>query len=68
MCRKVHLLVHIKGGEKMASLRLDKEEMKQINTVLAELENKFGAEYVFVPETSCYSCKCSGPAQSCAWH
>ena len=52
----------------MASLLLNQAETAKLNSVLANLEEKFGKEYSYVPETSAFSCKCSGPAQSCAWH
>lgn len=52
----------------VASLRLDYAETIKLNAVLANLEQKFGTEYSFTPEVSAFSCKCSGPAQSCAWH
>lgn len=52
----------------MASLRLDNAEMMKLDVVLAKLEKEFGREYTFTPEVSDFSCKCSGPAQSCIWH
>lgn len=52
----------------MDSLMLNNTETTKLNTVLSNLEKKFGADYSFTPEISAFSCKCSGPAQSCAWH
>lgn len=52
----------------MASLMLSNAETAKLNAALAGLEQKFGAEYTFTPEVSAFSCKCSGPAQSCTWH
>lgn len=52
----------------MASLRLDATEMSNLNDALKALEGKFGQEYTFAPESSEFSCSCSGPARSCVWH
>lgn len=52
----------------MASLFLSHVETAKLNAVLANLEQKFGTEYSFTPEFSAFSCKCSGPGQSCTWH
>lgn len=52
----------------MAALFLDIADMKELNTVLSNMENEFGTEYSFSPDYSEYSCKCSGPGQSCVWH
>lgn len=62
------LLVKQKGGNGMASLLLNKKETAMLNAALLEMEKKNGTEYSFVPEVSAFSCKCSGPAQSCIWH
>lgn len=52
----------------MASLMLSKTETAKLDAALERLEQKFGKEYTFTPEVSEFSCKCSGPAQSCTWH
>lgn len=52
----------------MASLLLDHTESAELDAVLEKLERRFGADYTFIPEESSFSCKCSGPAQSCIWH
>ena len=52
----------------MASLFLDNTELKALDIVLADMESEFGAEYSFSPDYSEFTCGCSGPAQSCAWH
>lgn len=52
----------------MDTLMLSNAEIAEVNAALAQLEQEFGAEYIFIPEVSTFSCKCSGPAQSCTWH
>ncbi|WP_303949557.1 hypothetical protein [Desulfovibrio piger] len=52
----------------MDTLMLSNTEVAELNAALAQLEQEFGSEYIFMPEVSTFSCKCSGPAQSCAWH
>lgn len=52
----------------MTALALTNAETEKLNAVLANLEDEFGTEYIFTPECSEFSCKCSGPAQSCTWH
>lgn len=52
----------------MKSLLLDYAETVELDTVLTDLEETFGTDYSFAPESSVFSCKCSGPAQSCIWH
>ncbi len=52
----------------MVSLLLNNAETAKLNTVLAALEKKFGTDYTYTPKVSAFSCKCSGPAQSCTWH
>ena len=39
-----------------------------LNQLISKLEEKFGKDYIYQPEHSEFSCKCSGPAQSCVWH
>lgn len=52
----------------MSNLFIECAETEKLNAVLAKLERKYGAEYSYVPEVSDFSCRCSGPAQSCVWH
>lgn len=52
----------------MSTLRLDAEERVHLNETLAAMEAQLGKDYTFVPEMSEFSCKCSGPGQSCIWH
>lgn len=52
----------------MDSLFLSDKEKQALYATLEQMEKTHGAEYSFVPEASVYSCKCSGPAQSCVWH
>lgn len=52
----------------MTSLFLDSTELKALDTALTGMEDEFGAEYLFSPDYSEFSCKCSGPGQSCVWH
>lgn len=52
----------------MAALFLNSDEMDVLDLALTRMEKEFGEEYSFIPEYSEFSCKCSGPAQSCVWH
>lgn len=52
----------------MSSLFLNDKEKQSICVVLEKMEKQYNAEYSFIPKTSVYSCKCSGPGQSCVWH
>lgn len=52
----------------MSTLRLNADERSSLKETLAAMEKQFGKDYTFVPELSDFSCRCSGPAQSCAWH
>ena len=52
----------------MESLLLNEEQMLSLNQLISKLEEKFGKDYIYQPELSECSCKCSGPAQSCVWH
>lgn len=58
----------MKGEFAMASLLLNSAENAKLNAVLATLEKKYGKDYAYKPEISAFSCKCSGPGQSCVWH
>ena len=68
--KHTELLIYIKGRKEkaMESLMLNNAENAELDAALDCLEQKFGTEYTFTPEVSEFSCKCSGPAQSCAWH
>ncbi len=52
----------------MQNLFLNEGQTQALNQAILELEEVFGAEYTYAPEVNEFSCKCSGPAQSCAWH
>ncbi len=52
----------------MEKLQLNNSEVMKLETILSSMEMEFGNEYVFVPKENEYSCRCSGPAQSCVWH
>ncbi len=52
----------------MKSLMLNSDEFSVLNLTLEKMEAKNGNEYSYTPEKSTFSCKCSGPAQSCVWH
>lgn len=52
----------------MATLHLDSSENSSLEAALAKLEEQYGTEYSFIPEIKEFSCKCSGPGQSCVWH
>lgn len=52
----------------MATLFLNKDESRDLEVALAKMEREFGTDYSFEPEEKAFSCKCSGPAQSCTWH
>lgn len=52
----------------MATLRLNVSENASLEAALEKMEALFGSEYSFEPEMSEFSCRCSGPAQSCTWH
>lgn len=52
----------------MATLQLNASENFSLETALAKLEKEYGSEYSFTPEVNEFSCKCSGPGQSCVWH
>lgn len=52
----------------MKNLFLDANQVKVLNKTIFELEEKFGANYFYVPSINEFSCKCSGPGQSCLWH
>ena len=52
----------------MASLLMDAAEMAAMDEKLSKMETEYGSEYHFEPEYSEFSCKCSGPGQSCVWH
>lgn len=52
----------------MISLYLSEDELRELELVLNDMECQSGTDYSFEPELSVFSCKCSGPAQSCAWH
>lgn len=60
--------LYTERGDKMASLKLTDTETKSLEIALRKMEEKFGNEYSFKPEISEFSCRCSGPAQSCTWH
>ena len=52
----------------MDSLFLNDEQMSTLNKTISTLEEMFGKDYTYQPEQNEFSCKCSGPAQSCVWH
>ena len=52
----------------MATLRLNVSENASLEAALEKMEALFGSEFSFEPEMSEFSCRCSGPAQSCTWH
>lgn len=52
----------------MKELTLSSNDKRVLDSILSSLEEQFGTEYAFTLEKNIYSCKCSGPAQSCAWH
>ena len=52
----------------MATLRLNVSENASLEAALEKMEALFGSEYSFEPEMSEFSCRCSGPAQSCIKH
>lgn len=52
----------------MNSLFLTDRQMLILNQLIVELEEKFGKYYTYQYEEDEFSCKCSGPAQSCIWH
>lgn len=52
----------------MATLQLNLAEKATLKSTLAKMEAVYGADYSFEPEINTFSCKCSGPAQSCVWH
>lgn len=66
--KKLTILRLNRKEESMDTLMLSNTEVAELNAALAQLEQEFGSEYIFMPEVSTFSCKCSGPAQSCAWH
>ena len=61
-------MIIIKGGILMKSLKLSSKENAKLKNALEVMERSQGSEYNFVPTVSEFSCKCSGPAQSCVWH
>ena len=50
------------------TLLLNESEKLKLNSILLELEKIYSDDYSYAVEFSIYCCKCSGPAQSCAWH
>lgn len=52
----------------MATLYLNVDEKRELEDVLEKMECQSAADYSFEPEHSAFSCRCSGPAQSCTWH
>ncbi|MBQ1388724.1 MAG: hypothetical protein IIY78_03765 [Clostridia bacterium] len=52
----------------MDSLFMDAVEIEVMNEKLSKLEKEYGSEYHYDPEYSEFSCRCSGPGQSCVWH
>lgn len=52
----------------MSKLVLSNSEKEALRVALAKAEARYGKDYTFKPEKSAFSCKCSGPAQSCVWH
>ena len=52
----------------MQSLLLNDVDNQKLAQILASLEETQGADYAFDGDKNANSCKCSGPAQSCAWH
>jgi len=52
----------------MATLYLNENENYELENVLSKMERENGSDYSFEPERNAFSCRCSGPAQSCTWH
>ena len=47
----------------MESLLLNEEQMLSLNQLISKLEEKFGKDYIYQPEHSEFSCKCSVTSQ-----
>ena len=52
----------------MSSLFLNDTEIKKMHDAIESMENDYGNKYSYQPESSVFSCSCSGPQQSCIWH
>lgn len=52
----------------MKSLFLNDAEKNLLELIIKNMEKEFGQNYKFTPKENEFSCKCSGPAQSCTWH